>query len=49
MSQSVVQVRYESIDEFDALLLQARNEYCQLIHLTIHPLQYLVVLRLEPL
>lgn len=36
MSQSAVQVRYESIEEFDALLLQARNEYCQLINLTIH-------------
>ena len=36
MSQSVVKVRYESIEEFDALLLQARNEYCQLIHVTIH-------------
>ena len=36
MSQYVVKVRYESIEEFDALLFQARNEYCQLIHNTIH-------------
>ena len=35
MSQSVVKVRYESIEEFDELLCQARHEYCQLIHVTI--------------